>query len=95
MAKKKDKPRIRKLTPHECWRLMNFDEKSFENAEKVNSNSQLYKQAGNSIVVACIIAIYMQLGIQGVPKWNDLTEEERYKIIYKDCYELKEEGIVL
>ena len=43
--------RIRKLTPKECWRLMGFDDASFERAEKVNSNAQLYKQAGNSIVV--------------------------------------------
>ena len=43
--------RIRKLTPLECWRLMGFDDEDFKKAEKVNSNSQLYKQAGNSIVV--------------------------------------------
>lgn len=43
--------RIRKLTPKECWRLMGFDDSDFEKAAQVNSNSQLYKQAGNSIVV--------------------------------------------
>ena len=43
--------RIRKLTPKECWRLMGFDDVDFDKAEKVCSNSQLYKQAGNSIVV--------------------------------------------
>lgn len=43
--------RIRKLTPKECFRLMGFDDTDFEKAEKVNSNTQLYKQAGNSIVV--------------------------------------------
>lgn len=43
--------RIRKLTPKECWRLMGFDDIDFEKASKVNSNTQLYKQAGNSIVV--------------------------------------------
>ena len=43
--------RIRKLTPKETWRLMGFDDSDFEKAEKVNSNTQLYKQAGNSIVV--------------------------------------------
>lgn len=43
--------RIRKLTPKEYWRLMGFDDVDFEKAEKVNSNTQLYKQAGNSIVV--------------------------------------------
>lgn len=43
--------KIRKLTPKECWRLMGFDDEDFEKSEKVNSNTQLYKQAGNSIVV--------------------------------------------
>lgn len=43
--------RIRKLTPKECFRLMGFDDADFEKAEAVNSNTQLYKQAGNSIVV--------------------------------------------
>ena len=37
--------RVRKLTPKECWRLMGFDDKDFDRAEKVNSNTQLYKQA--------------------------------------------------
>lgn len=46
-----DDSRIRKLTPLECWRLMGFDDTDFHKAEKVNSNTQLYKQAGNSIVV--------------------------------------------
>lgn len=43
--------RIRKLTPKECFRLMGFKDEEFEKAEKVCSNTQLYKQAGNSIVV--------------------------------------------
>jgi DNA (cytosine-5)-methyltransferase 1 len=43
--------RIRKLTPLECFRLMGFDDADFHKAESVNSNTQLYKQAGNSIVV--------------------------------------------
>lgn len=46
-----DKMRIRKLTPLECWRLMGFDDEDFRKAEKVCSATQLYKQAGNSIVV--------------------------------------------
>lgn len=45
------KLRVRKLTPKECWRLMGFADEDFEKASKVNSNTQLYKQAGNSIVV--------------------------------------------
>lgn len=53
--------RIRKLTPKECWRLMGFDDTDFEKAEKVNSNTQLYKQAGNSIVVNVLEAILKNL----------------------------------
>lgn len=53
--------RIRKLTPLECFRLMGFDDEDFHKAEKVNSNTQLYKQAGNSIVVDVIEEIYEQL----------------------------------
>ncbi len=53
--------RIRKLTPKECWRLMGFDDSDFEKAEKVNSNSQLYKQAGNSIVVNVLEGILKNL----------------------------------
>ena len=43
--------RIRKLTPKECWRLMGFDDIDHDRAATVCSNSQRYKQAGNSIVV--------------------------------------------
>lgn len=53
--------RIRKLTPLEFWRLMGIDDKDFYKARKVNSNSQLYKQAGNAIVVDVLAAIFMQL----------------------------------
>ena len=53
--------RIRKLTPKECWRLMGFDDEDFEKASKVNSNTQLYKQAGNSIVVNVLEAIFKEL----------------------------------
>lgn len=53
--------RIRKLTPKECWRLMGFDDEDFEKASKVNSNTQLYKQAGNSIVVNVLVAILTNL----------------------------------
>ena len=52
---------IRKLTPLECFRLMGFNDEDFYKAEKVNSNTQLYKQAGNSIVVDVIEEIYEQL----------------------------------
>lgn len=53
--------RIRKLTPCECWRLMGFTDEDFEKAQAVNSNTQLYKQAGNSIVKDVLMAIFRQL----------------------------------
>lgn len=53
--------RIRKLTPLETWRLMGFSDDDFHKAEAVNSNSQLYKQAGNSIVVDVLEGIFKQL----------------------------------
>ena len=54
--------RIRKLTPRECWRLQGFPDWAFDKAQKVNSNSQLYKQAGNSVTVNVIKAIARRLG---------------------------------
>ena len=57
----KNNLRIRKLTPREVWRLMGFDDADFEKAAKVNSNTQLYKQAGNSIVVNVLEAILNNL----------------------------------
>lgn len=53
--------RIRKLVPLECWRLMGFSDKDFLKAEAVNSNTQLYKQAGNSIVKNVLVAIIGQM----------------------------------
>lgn len=53
--------RIRKLTPLECWRLMDFDDEDFYKAQATESNTQLYAQAGNSIVVNVLTAIFGQL----------------------------------
>lgn len=53
--------RIRKLTPKECWRLMGFHDEEYNRAAKVNSEAQLYKQAGNSIVVDCLYYIFKEL----------------------------------
>lgn len=69
-----DNNRIRRLTPLECWRLMNFSGEDFCKAEKVNSNTQLYKQAGNSIVCNVLVAIIGQM-LQG--------KEEFYKGVIK------------
>lgn len=63
--------RIRKLTPKECWRLMSFTDEDFHKAEAVNSNTQLYKQAGNSIVATVLEAIFRQMQIQNIPTWNE------------------------
>ena len=56
-----DSFRIRKLTPRECWRLQGFPDWAFDKAQEVNSNSQLYKQAGNSVTVNVIAAIAKEL----------------------------------
>lgn len=53
--------RIRKLVPKECWRLMGFTDEDFEKAASVVSNTQLYKQAGNSIVKDVLMDIFRQL----------------------------------
>lgn len=79
-----EKYRIRKLTPRECFRLMNVEEEQFNRAEKVVSSSQLYKIAGNAIVVSVLCALFSQLGIQGKKRWNDMTEDERLKLVHKN-----------
>ena len=58
--------RVRKLTPLECWRLMGCSDEDFSKAESVNSNTQLYKQAGNAIVVNVLEGIFsnMPFGVQ-------------------------------
>lgn len=56
-----DKSSVRKLTPLEYWRLMGFDDSDFSKAQAVNSDTQLYKQAGNSIVVNVLEAVLKNL----------------------------------
>ena len=53
--------RIRKLTPRECWRLMSFSDEDYEKAAQVNSDTQLYKQAGNSIVEEVLKGIFREM----------------------------------
>lgn len=67
--------RIRKLTERECWRLMSFSDEDFDKAANVNSRTQLYKQAGNSIVVNVLMAIFGQM-IPGC--------EDKYKESFSD-----------
>lgn len=52
---------VRELTPRECWRLMGFSDEDYDKASEVNTKTQLYKQAGNSIVVNVLEAIFKQL----------------------------------
>lgn len=56
-----EETRIRKLTPRECWMLQGFPDLAFDKAQEVNSNSQLYKQAGNSVTVNVIAEIAKKL----------------------------------
>lgn len=65
--------RIRKLTPKECWRLMGFSDDAFEKAKNAGiSNTQLYKQAGNSIVTHVLYYIYVELYKAMPYLFNDL-----------------------
>lgn len=73
--------RIRKLTPKECIRLMNFTDSDYEAMAKYVSNSAIYKQAGNSIIVACLIAIMSSLFIEDGHKAEVWT---KYILNYKD-----------
>ena len=72
--------RIRKLTPRECWRLMDQKDEDFDKAAQVNSNTQLYKQAGNSIVVNVLVAILGQMfdGKESIYK-EILNKEKPYE----------------
>lgn len=75
--------RVRKLTPKECWRLMGFDDEDFYKAQsamnkslyggKDRSGSQLYKQAGNSIVVDVLGSIMTELNAAMPYLFEDMT----------------------
>lgn len=93
-CKEMESYRIRRLTPLECWRLMGFSDEDFRAAEadEINSDAQLYAQAGNSIVVNVLEAIFGEM----LPKGQDMEEEpEQEKIesmdaIKQKIYELTE-----
>lgn len=90
--------RIRRLTPLECWRLMGFSDEDFKAAEenKLNSDTQLYAQAGNSIVVNVLEAIFGEM----LPKGQAMREEPEEKpeqeregqmdVVKQKIYELTE-----
>ena len=78
---RKSRYRIRKLTPKECFRLQAVSDEDASKMLSINSNTQCYRQAGNSICVTVLMAIFSQLNIKGVKPWNDMTEDEIYGII--------------
>jgi len=53
--------RIRRLTPRECFRLQGFPDELYEKAAAVNSETQLYKQAGNAVTTTVAFAVAMML----------------------------------
>ena len=71
--------RVRKLTPRECWRLMAFSDCDYEAAEKTNSNTQLYKQAGNSICVNVLEAIFGQMFESKEEHWKRWLKEKCFE----------------
>lgn len=79
MEGKSESIRIRKLTPLECWRLMDFDDADYDAAAKVNSESQLYKQAGNSIVVNVLVAIFGQMFEGKEDEYKTIRSNQTYR----------------
>ena len=53
--------RIRRLTPRECWRLQGFSDELFDKAQTVNSDHQLYRQAGNSVTIPVVYAVGLRI----------------------------------
>ena len=90
--------RIRRLTPLECWRLMGFSDEDFKAAEenKLNSDTQLYAQAGNSIVVNVLEAIFGEMLPKGQATKEEPEEkpeqerEEQVDAVKQKIYELTE-----
>ena len=82
--------RIRKLTPKECWRLMGFKDEEFERAKSAGiSNTQLYRQAGNSIVVDTLVnGVFKYLFTDG-----ELWKQEQKHILVDEDFESQYRGI--
>jgi hypothetical protein len=66
---------------------MGYTDEDFEKAAAVNSNTQLYKEAGNAIIKQVLMAIFLQMGIQGLKTWNDRSEEEKAQMIRGSIYD--------
>jgi DNA (cytosine-5)-methyltransferase 1 len=73
--------RIRKLTAKECWRLMAFTDEDVDRAARYVAASSLYKQAGNSIITMCLIALMSSLFIEDGHKAEVWT---KYTLNYND-----------
>ena len=85
MEETKYRYRIRKLTPKECWRLMDIageNDEYYNRAAQVNSATQFYKEAGNGIVRSVLMGIFSQLDIAGIRKWNDMSDEEINRMLH-------------
>ena len=67
---------VRRLTPRECWRLMGFEDSDFDKVRPIQSDTQLYKQAGNSIVVDVLYHVMSNLLVQERSDWLDSLLEE-------------------
>lgn len=86
---------VRKLTPRECFALMDFNEGAYERASKVNSQCQLYKQAGNAIVKNCLTAIIGQMYAGCENKYKEVKipryfyDEEELPSIEKDFHPIQ------
>ena len=78
-----------KLSPRECGRLMGVRDSDIDKMMEVNSKTQCYKQYGNSIVVPVLMAIFSQLGLPGVKKWNELSQDQRQELVAKNMDFLK------
>ncbi len=68
-------------TERECLRLMGVKDTDIDKMAKVNSKTQLYKQAGNSIVTTVLMGIFSQLNIKNVTPWNELSQDQREEMV--------------
>lgn len=75
--------RVRRLTPHEAWKLMGCSDVDFQKAQSVVSNTSLYKQAGNSIVVPVLEGIFKNMFISNYDNLTEYSEdvEKKYQFI--------------
>lgn len=77
--------RIRRLTPRECWRLQGFPDEMFDIASTVNSDTQLYKQAGNSVTISVVYAVGQR--ITAIQNELDREKERRHEGSYPNAKE--------